>query len=146
MAFMHPSHSFLCWKAPITGPFTEWMNLAHITNFTIILPFLNGWKLFLNKIAINKNYGNLTSITNAMSKAYLLLYILQSIPLGSMLNHFYNNGSETFYHSSVTKVTGYRLDDWSSIACRNRDISLLHHVQTDSAINPLGTGGIFCFM
>jgi hypothetical protein len=81
-----------------------------------------------------------------MSEAYLLLYILKSIPLGSMLNNFYNNGSEIFYHSSVTKVIGYRLDDWSYIPCRNRDISLLHHVQTASAINPLGTGGIFCFI
>jgi len=72
-------------------------------HFTIILPSLHRWKLFLNKVAINKNYGNLTYITNSMSKAYLLLYILKSLPLGSMLNHFYDNGSEIFYHSSVTK-------------------------------------------
>jgi len=63
-----------------------------------------------------------------------------------MLNHFYNNDFKMFYHSSVTKVTGYRLDEWSSIPCRNRDISLLHHIQTTSAINPLGTGGNSCFI
>lgn len=116
---MHRKHSFLCSKASIMGPYTEWMNLAHITNFSIILPFWHRSKLFLNKMAINKNYNNLMSITNSMSKAYLLLYILKSIPLSSMLNNFYNNGFKMFYHSSVTKVTGvlFHVETGISLFC-----------------------------
>ena len=145
LSYIKDIHSCVQKRPALVPSLNEW-TLPTSPILPFILPFLHRSKLFLNKIAINKNYNNLMSITNSTSKAYLLLYILKSIPLGSMLNHFYNNGIKMFYRSSVTTVTGYRLDDWSSIACRNRDISLLHHVKTASAINPLDTGGIFCFI
>jgi hypothetical protein len=77
-------------------------------------------------------------------ETFVYLPSLTSFLIMKTNNMFEQNWSQGI---SVGIATSYRLDDRGSILCRNKNVCLLHSVQTSTGAHPtsspMGTGGYF---